>query len=113
MWIWHETRKQFYLCQFCGNLPDLNFRNEKVHIEMKKILRYWLDKGMDGIRIDALKHIYESEKLQDEPMINPAGPVKHWNFYHYYTVDQDEVYDLIKEWHQLLNEYKQKDNFTR
>ncbi|XP_025407324.1 maltase 2-like [Sipha flava] len=113
MWIWHETRKQFYLCQFCGNLPDLNFRNEKVHIEMKKILRYWLDKGMDGIRIDALKHIYESEQLQDEPMINPAGPVKHWNFYHYYTVDQDEVYDLIKEWHQLLNEYKQKDNFTR
>jgi alpha-glucosidase len=99
MWIWHETRKQFYLCQFIGNLHDLNFRNEKVHIEMKKILRYWLDKGMDGIRIDALKHVYESEQLQDEPMRNPAGPEQYWNFYHYYTVNQDDVYDLIKDWH--------------
>lgn len=111
--MWHETRKQYYFCQFINILPDLNFRNEKVKEEMKKILRFWLNKGMDGFRVDALRHVYESENMQDEPMKNASLPVNYRNFYHYYTRDQDEVYDLINDWHQLFNEYKQKDNFTR
>lgn len=113
-WVWHNVRKQFYFTQFSKNLPDLNFRNEKVHEEMKNILNYWLELGIDGIRIDALKHVYESESLKDEPKLKNNNPaVDYLNLDHIYTIDQDEVYDLIKEWHLLLDEFKQKDHRTR
>jgi len=112
-WVWHDTRKQFYYSQFIKNLPDLNFRNEKVHEEMKTILNYWLELGIDGIRVDALRHVYESESLKDEPKIKNDGAVSFLNLNHIYTIDQDEVYDLIKEWRSLINEFKQKDHRTR
>lgn len=113
-WVWHETRKQFYYAQFVKNLPDLNFRNEKVHEEMKKILNYWLEFGIDGIRIDALKHVYESESLEDEPLIEKDKPlIDYSSLHHIYTADQKEIYDLIKEWRLLLDGFKQKDHHTR
>ncbi|CAI6365687.1 unnamed protein product [Macrosiphum euphorbiae] len=112
-WVWNNNRKQFYYTQFINNLPDLNFRNKKVHEEMKNILNYWIELGIDGIRIDALKHVYESESLGDEPIINNDKPVDYFNLDHIYTGDQVEVYDLIKEWRLLLDEFKQKDHHTR
>jgi len=113
-WVWHDTRKQFYYAQFIKNLPDLNFRNEKVHEEMKTILKFWMELGIDGIRIDALKHVYEIESLKDEPKLKNDNPVvDFFNLEHLYTNDQDEVYDLIREWHLLLEEFKKKDDRTR
>lgn len=112
-WTWHDTRKQFYFAQFAKNLPDLNFRNKKVHEEMKNILNYWLKLGIDGVRIDALKHVYESEELEDEPIFDNKKAVNYNNLNHIYTTDQDEIYDLIQEWRLLLDDFKQNDNFTR
>lgn len=80
---------------------------------MKRILNYWLEIGIDGIRIDALKHVYESKTMLDEPVINKTTPVKYEYLDHIYTTDQDEVYDLIKEWRLILDEYKQKYGTTR
>lgn len=112
-WIWSKIRKQLYYAQFIENIPDLNFRCPKVHEEMKKILDYWLEIGIDGLRIDALRHTYESDDLKDEPVLDINKKVDFFNLDHIYTTDQDEVYDLIKEWKKILNKYKQKDNRTR
>jgi len=112
-WVWHDIRKQFYFTQFIKNLPDLNYRNENVHKEMKNILNYWIGLGIDGIRIDALRHVYESKTLEDEPILDKSRAVNFDNLNHIYTMDQDEVYDLIKEWRFLLDEFKQTDNYTR
>jgi len=113
-WVWHDVRKQFYYAQFARNLPDLNFRNEKVHVEMKNILNYWLEFGIDGIRVDALKHVYESESLEDEPKQDENNPsVDYFSLIHLYTENQNEVYDLIKEWRLVLDEFKHKDHHTR
>ncbi|KAL4131502.1 hypothetical protein QTP88_008804 [Uroleucon formosanum] len=109
-WIWHNTRKQFYFAQFVENLPDLNFRNEKVHEEMKIILNYWLDLGIDGIRIDAFRHVYESENMKDEPIIDSKAAVNYKNLNHIYTTDQEEIYDLIKEWRLLLDNFRENGN---
>lgn len=84
-----------------------------MHEEIKTILKYWIKKGIDGIRIDALRHVYESENMENEPIINPNASINYDNLRHYFTVDQDEVYGLIREWHQLLTEFKQIDNYTR
>jgi alpha-glucosidase len=112
-WVWHNTRKQFYFAQFVDNLPDLNYRNEKIHEEMKNILNYWIELGIDGIRIDALKHVYESEIMDDEPIVDKNLPANYFNLDHIFTIDQNEVYDLIKKWRLLLDEFKLKDRQTR
>lgn len=91
----------------------MNFRNERVREEFKNILNYWIGLGIDGVRIDALKHVYESENMLDEPIVDKNKPVDYFNLDHIYTTDQDEVYDLIKEWRQILDEFKLKDNKTR
>lgn len=112
-WIWHPLRKQFYFTQFVPNLPDLNFRNQDVHEEMKVILNYWLNLGVDGIRIDALRHVYEREDLKDEPVADPNKPIDYFNLHHPYTSDQNEIFDLIDEWRLLTDEVKKSDNRTR
>ncbi|KAF0749361.1 maltase 2-like [Aphis craccivora] len=112
-WTWHKTRKQFYFAQFAQNLPDLNFRNKNVHKEMKNILNFWIQLGIDGIRVDALKHVYESESLDDEPILDEHMALNYFNLDHIYTIDQDEIYDLIKEWRLLLDDFKQNDHHTR
>ena len=77
---------------------------------MKYILNYWLDLGIDGVRIDALKHVYESENMKDEPIIDSNMAVNYNNLNHIYTTDQEEIYDLIKEWRLLLDDFKQNDS---
>lgn len=53
-WSWNEKREQYYLHQFDVKQPDLNFRNPDVVQEMKDVLTFWMDKGADGFRIDAV-----------------------------------------------------------
>lgn len=45
--------------------PDLNYRSTAVVTEMKNVLRFWLDKGVDGFRVDAVQHLFEIDKDQD------------------------------------------------
>lgn len=80
---------------------------------MKHILNFWMDLGIDGIRIDAARHIYENENMKDEPVIDSEKPLVFDNFDHLYTIDQDEVYDLLTEWHLILDEFKKIDGKTR
>lgn len=80
---------------------------------MKNILKYWLELGVDGIRIDALKHLYERQDLKDEPIIDKSKPASYYNMNHIYTVDQNEVYDVIKEWNLILDNFTRKSGTTR
>ena len=64
---WHEssTRPDRYYGFFSGRMPDLNFDNPAVRKEVYKIGKFWLDKGVDGFRLDAAKHIYPDDRLDD------------------------------------------------
>ncbi|XP_054707483.1 maltase A3-like [Uloborus diversus] len=106
-WTWNEKRQQFYLHQFLPEQPDLNFRNRKVREEMKKVLVFWLEKGVDGFRVDAVSHIFEDEQLRDEPVAEDSGAKKDEYRYldHIYTKGMKENLDILIEWRQLLEEY--------
>ena len=67
-WEWNEQRQQYYLHQFVPGQPDLNYRNPKVLQAMKDVIAFWLDLGVDGFRMDAVAHIWEDERLLDEPL---------------------------------------------
>ena len=66
-WTYDNTRKQYYLHQFHKEQPDLNLRNDEVKEELKKVLKFWLDKGVDGFRVNATQFLLEDESFKDEP----------------------------------------------
>lgn len=78
----------YYLHQFTKEQPDLNFRNPKVVEEIRNMLRYWLNKGVDGFRIDAINHMVENADFLDEPYIDANGDKTDYeNLNHIYTKD--------------------------
>jgi maltose alpha-D-glucosyltransferase/alpha-amylase len=60
-WAWDEVRQQFYWHRFFSHQPDLNFENPAVHQAVFDIARFWLAKGVDGFRLDAIPYLYVSE----------------------------------------------------
>ncbi len=56
---WHERGGEYYYGIFWGGMPDLNFRNEAVRAEARRIASFWLEKGIDGFRLDAARHMIE------------------------------------------------------
>lgn len=60
-WTWDALAKAFYWHRFFSHQPDLNFDNPAVHGEMVKILDFWFDLGVDGMRLDAVPYLYERE----------------------------------------------------
>ena len=58
--VWHPLDGAFYYGIFSGGMPDLNHRNKEVRLEIAKAARYWLDLGFDGLRVDAVRYLYEN-----------------------------------------------------
>jgi alpha-glucosidase len=78
----------YYLHQFVVEQPDLNFHHGPVKEELVKIIRYWLDQGVDGFRVDAINHSFEVEDYADEPLVDPLGdPNLYSNLRHIHTMD--------------------------
>lgn len=67
-WTFNAQRGQYYYHQFAKEQPDLNYRNPEVIAEMNNVLNFWLEKGADGFRVDAINHMFEDELLRDEPV---------------------------------------------
>jgi oligo-1,6-glucosidase len=73
-WSYDDRRGQWYLHLFDENQPDLNWRNPRVREEMKDVVRWWLEKGIDGFRMDAVSHVSKTDGLPDgEPGSSPVG----------------------------------------
>ena len=58
-WVKDNTRGQYYLAQFMPEMPDLNLRNPAVKNHLKEVLKFWLDLGVDGFRVDSVAHFLE------------------------------------------------------
>ncbi|XP_050091270.1 maltase 2-like [Anopheles aquasalis] len=108
-WQWSDTRNQYYLHQFTVEQPDLNYRNPRVVQEMKDILTFWLDKGVDGFRIDAVPTLYEDTQLRDEPASGLTEDTEDTNYLlHIYTQDLPETVEMVYEWRELVDAYQRE-----
>ncbi|MFQ5516385.1 MAG: maltose alpha-D-glucosyltransferase [Acidimicrobiia bacterium] len=65
-WTWDEEAGAFYWHRFFSHQPDLNFNDPRVREEMKDIIRFWLDLGFDGLRLDAVPYLYERDGTNGE-----------------------------------------------
>ncbi len=66
-WEWEPRRRQYYLHHFLTTQPDLNFHNPEVQEEMLDTLRFWLERGVDGFRLDVVNFYTHDHELRDDP----------------------------------------------
>nr|AYV99560.1 venom polypeptide [Dolopus genitalis] len=108
-WEWNEKRKEYYLHQFAKGQPDLNYRNPKVKEMMADVLKFWLQKGVYGFRIDAVPHVFECVGMPDEPRNNDVKDPEDWSFLqHTCTVDQPETIEMVYEWREIMDKFTQE-----
>jgi alpha-glucosidase len=106
-WTFDETSGQYYYHAYLAAQPDLNWRNPEVRVAMLDVLRFWLARGVDGFRVDAIHHLFEDEQFRDNPL-NPdwregMSPARRLNRLR--TMDQPEVHEAIAAMRQVAGEY--------
>ena len=112
-WEWHATRRQYYLHNFLRSQPDLNFHNPDVQDALLDSVRFWLDRGVDGFRLDTINFYVHDKALRDNPAIptqernsSIAPEVNPYNYQdHLHDKNQPENLEFLKRFRLLLNEY--------
>jgi alpha-glucosidase len=108
-WAFDEQTGQYYLHQFVKQQPDLNYRNPEVVAALLDTMRFWLDKGVDGFRVDVIGLMMKDPLFRDEPL-NPNwdGKIPWTRIEHVYTSNLPEVHDLIHKMRVLLDSYEDR-----
>ena len=75
-WTWDPVARQYFWHRFYSNQPDLNFDNPAVQQEMLDIMGFWLDRGIDGFRVDAVPYLFEREGTNCENLPETHGFLK-------------------------------------
>jgi oligo-1,6-glucosidase/alpha-glucosidase len=106
-WEWDEATGQYYLHAFLKQQPDLNWRNPEVRTAMTDVLRFWLDRGVDGFRIDVLWHVVKAEGFPDNPPNPDYGPHlgERDKVLQLYSTDQPEAHEIAAEFRALADHY--------
>ncbi len=107
-WEWDEKTKQYYLHTFDVKQPDLNWRNPEVREAMYDVMRFWLDRGVDGFRLDALSFLIKDERFRDNPLDPKWRPVDPpWARQRRdYSDDRPEVLDIVREMRAVTDSYE-------
>jgi alpha-glucosidase len=108
-WAWDEATGQFYLHSFLAEQPDLDWRNPEVKAAMFDVLRFWLDRGVDGFRIDVAQFVAKDPLLRDNPP-NPhperMAQMGDWSQQlHLYDHGHPDVHEIYREFRGLLDSY--------
>ena len=109
-WQFDEQTGQYYLHLFDVKQPDLNWRNPPVRQAMYDVLRFWLDRGVDGFRVDVLWLLIKDDQFRDNPL-NPEwklgdDPSKYQEGR--YTQDQPGIHEIVREMRMLLDSYGER-----
>ncbi|SFF91756.1 alpha-amylase family glycosyl hydrolase [Pontibacter chinhatensis] len=109
-WEWDENTGQYYYHAFLKEQPDLNWRNPEVQEAMFDVMRFWLDKGVDGFRVDVMWHMIKDKNLRDNP-INPDYKTHQATYEQLtpsYSTDQPEVHDIVAKMRRVTDEYAER-----
>jgi alpha-glucosidase len=109
-WEYDTHTEQYYYHAFLREQPDLNWRNPAVVEEMLNVLRFWLERGVDGFRVDVLWHLIEDDQFRDNP-VNPSwreGSDPYQKLIPLYTTDRAEVHEVITRMRRLVDQYKDR-----
>jgi len=112
-WTFDSRRRQYYLHNFLVEQPDLNFHNPEVRAAQLDNMRFWLELGVDGFRLDTVNFYFHDPELRDNPALEPgeartlgapeANPYT-WQR-HVYDLSRPENLDFLKDLRALMDEY--------
>lgn len=112
-WQWDPRREQYYLHNFLPQQPDLNLHEPAVQDALLDVARFWLDRGVDGFRLDTINFYFADKQLRDNPALPPqrrnaniAPSVNPYNYQeHIHSKNQPENLDFLKRFRLLLENY--------
>ncbi|MCH8837862.1 MAG: alpha-glucosidase C-terminal domain-containing protein [Candidatus Marinimicrobia bacterium] len=106
-WEWDQETQQYYLHLFLKEQPDLNWRNPEVVEAMHDVLRFWLDQGVDGFRMDAVIHCIKHAEFPDNPPIKQDSPYLAFGLQlePVFTAHQPEIHEILRGFRSLLDSY--------
>ncbi|MBX3581250.1 MAG: alpha-glucosidase [Rhizobiaceae bacterium] len=111
-WEWDSVRRQYYMHNFLAAQPDLNFHNPEVQDALLDAVRFWLERGVDGFRLDTVNYYFQDRWLRSNPPVAEAaaGTIGETNPYlyqlHLFDKSQTENLDFLKRFRSLLDEYE-------
>ena len=101
-WTRDEASGEWYLHLFAPEQPDLDWHHEPVRRDFEDVLRFWLDRGVDGFRIDVAHALYKDAELRDE---EGPFPVTQFSSDWRKGIDRPEVHGVYRDWRRLVEEY--------
>lgn len=109
-WEWNATRRQYYLHNFLTSQPDLNFHNPKVQDAVLDVMRFWLERGLDGFRFDTVNYFFHDARLRDDPpakrQLMAYPEVKAYDMQeHLYSKNRPDNLDFLKRIRALMDEF--------
>jgi len=112
-WTWDTTRCQYYMHNFLSSQPDLNFHNPEVQDAVLDVARFWLDRGVDGFRLDTINFYFCDQQLRDNPALPDSernntiapevNPYNHQD--HLYDKNQPENLAFLERLRAVMDEY--------
>ncbi|HUA35717.1 MAG TPA: alpha-amylase family glycosyl hydrolase [Candidatus Binataceae bacterium] len=111
-WKFDERTREYYLHLFLDQQPDLNYRNREVVAAMHDVLKFWLDRGADGFRIDVVAQMVKDAQFRDNPMRTEPDPDIPWyaagTQIPLHSTDQPEVHDVIRGFRRVSDSFEDR-----
>jgi len=104
-WEFVPAVGQFYYHRFYRQQPDLNWRNPEVEQAMFGAMRFWLDRGVAGFRLDAITELFEDEQLRDAPVLGGTNAFGDPNLSEIYTKNLPEVHEVMRRLRAMVDTY--------
>ena len=112
-WEWDSERLQYYQHNFLKEQPDLNFHEPEVQEELLAVARFWLERGVDGFRLDTINFYFCDRELRDNPVLpvdrrdySTAPAVNPYNWQeHLYDKSRPEMIGFLKRFREVMNEF--------
>ncbi|KAH7009019.1 glycoside hydrolase family 13 protein [Ilyonectria destructans] len=101
-WSYDEATGEYYLRLFCKEQPDLNWENPAVIREVHEIMKFWLDKGVDGFRMDVINLISKTPRLPDAPISMPG---ERFQPAHQYYANGPRLHEFLRGLREILDRY--------
>jgi len=107
-WTWDARRGQYYLHNFLPSQPNLNVHNPAVQDALLDVARFWLERGADGFRLDAINFSMHDPSLHDNPPVTPGGPKRTRPFdfqHHFFNQSHRDIPRFLERVRVLLDDY--------
>ncbi|TCP89152.1 alpha-glucosidase [Rhizobium sp. PP-CC-2G-626] len=112
-WAWDPTRLQYYMHNFLTSQPDMNLHNTEVQDALISVERFWLERGVDGFRLDTINFYFHDLQLRDNPALAPerrnantAPAVNPYNYQeHLYDKNRPENIAFLQRFRAVMDEY--------